>query len=158
MCLEKGVKLFNVHEFTDNYRDYETNIKKQLINQLNDINLITGINIVKKDILNYSPKIVYPNLLTLDEKDIVKDKKLSELKSYPELFKKVKKYKLFEDTKLGIVNDLPKYNRFTGFKEYKEYLIKCNYDNFTELCKYEHPHRLMKKWDLSISLIHNLFI
>lgn len=157
LCLKVGVKLFNIHEFTDDYRDYNLNIKKQIINQLDDIKLITGINITEDDILNYSPKILYPNLLTLDEKNIVKGKKMSELKSYYNLFNRVKKYKLFEDKKLEIINDLPKYKRFEDFQEYKTYLVECNYNNFNELCKYEHPHRIMKRFNLSITLIHKLF-
>jgi len=82
---------------------------------------------------------------------------MSELKSYYDLFKKVKKYKLFEDEKLGIINDLPKYKKFKDFESYKEYLVGCNYNNFTDLCKYEHPHRTMRKFNLSIILIHELF-
>jgi hypothetical protein len=158
LCLRVGVKLFNVHEFTNNYRDYNHNIKTQIINQLDDIKLITGINITKEDILNYSPKIVYPNLLTLDEMDIVKGKKMSEIKLYPDLFKRIKKYKLFNNDKLDIINDLPRHKIFKNFEEYKQYLIERNYSDFIELCKYEHPHRLMKKWGLPITLIHNLLI
>ena len=157
MSSKVGVILFNIHEFTNNYRDYEINIKEQLISQLNDVKLITGLNIVKDDILNYTPKIVYPNLLTLGEKNIVNGKKMTELKSYPDLFKRVKKYKLFEDKELGVTNDLPKYKRFKNFEEYKEYLVECSYGDFTELCKYEHPHRLMKKFNLPITLIRELF-
>jgi hypothetical protein len=157
LCLKVGIRLFNIHEFTDNYKDYNHNIKTQIINQLDEIKLITGINITKEDILNYLPKIIYPNLLTLDEKKFLKGKKMSELKLYHDLFKRIKKYKLFEDKKLGIINDLPKYKKFKDFKEYKEYLIKSDYNNFSEMCKYEHPHRIMRRFNLPITLIRELF-
>ena len=157
LCSKVGVKLFNINEFTDDYKDYEKNIKKQLINQLDNIRLITGLNIIKEDILNYSPKIVYPNLLTLDEKKIVKGKKMSELKKHLDLFKRIKKYKLFENKELSIINDLPKYKKFKNIEEYKKYLINCNYENFTDLCNHEHPHRLLKRWNSDIKIIHNLF-
>lgn len=157
LCSKVGVELFNVHEFTDNYRDYEKNIKNQLILQIEKLNLITGLNITKEDILNYSPKIVFPNLLTPDEKLLVVGKKMTEIKQYPDLFKKVKKYKLFENVELEIVNDLPKNKSFKTYSEYEIYLKTCNYPNFKVLCKFEHPHRIMKRFNLPISLIHNLY-
>jgi hypothetical protein len=157
LCSKVGVELFNIHEFTDNYRDYEKNIKNQLILQIEKVNLITGLNITKEDILNYSPKIVFPNLLTPEEKLLVVGKKMTEIKQHPDLFKKVKKYKLFENTELDIVNDLPKNKSFKSYGEYEKYLKTCNYPNFKVLCKFEHPHRIMKKFNLPISLIHNLY-
>jgi hypothetical protein len=157
LCTKVGVELFNVHEFTHNYRDYEKNIKNQLILQIEKVNLITGLNITKEDILNYSPKIVFPNLLTPDEKLLVIDKKMTEIKQHPELFKKIKKYKLFENVELGIVDDLPKNKSFKSYSEYETYLKTCNYPNFQTLCKFEHPHRIIKRFNLPISLIHNLY-
>jgi hypothetical protein len=157
LCSKVGVELFNVHEFTDNYRDYEKNIKNQLILQIEKVNLITGLNITKEDILNYSPKIVFPNLLTPDEKLLVFGKKMTEIKQYPDLFKKIKKYKLFENVELGIINDLLKNKTFKTYGEYEIYLKTCNYPNFQVLCKFEHPHRIMKRFKLPISLIHNLY-
>jgi hypothetical protein len=157
LCSKVGVELFNVHEFTDNYRDYEKNIKNQLILQIEKVNLITGLSITKEDVLNYSPKIVFPNLLTPDEKLLVVGKKMTEIKQYPDLFKKIKKYKLFENDELGLINDLPKNKSFKTYTEYEEYLKSCNYSNFQELCKFEHPHRLMNRFNLPISLIHNLY-
>jgi hypothetical protein len=156
-CSKIGVKLFRVNEFSDNYRDYETNIKSQLIEQLDEIRMITGFNIKEEDILRYKPKIVYPNLLSKDEKEMVNGKKMSELKKFGELFKKIKKYRLFENSEYNIINDLPSYKKFDNFDDYKNYLIDCNYKSFTELCKHEHPHRLMKKWGLPITLIHGMF-
>lgn len=157
LCSKVGVELFNIHEFTDNYRDYEKNIKNQLILQIEKVNLITGLNITKEDILNYSPKIVFPNLLTPKEKLLVVGKKMTEIKQHLDLFKKVKKYKLFENTELDIVNDLPKNKSFKSYDEYEKYLKTCNYPNFKVLCKFEHPHRIMKRFNLPISLIHNLY-
>jgi hypothetical protein len=84
-------------------------------------------------------------------------KKMTEIKKYPDLFKKIKKYKLFQNDELGLINDLPKNKSFKTYTEYEEYLKSCNYSNFKELCKFEHPHRLMKRFNLPISLIHNLY-
>jgi len=88
---------------------------------------------------------------------LVKGKKMSEISDNVETFNKIKKYKLFTNDEFKIINDLPTYNRFDNFEDFEEYLTVCNYENFNELCKYEHPHRLMKRWGLPITLIHEMF-
>lgn len=156
ICASKGVKIFNISEKTEKFRNYETNIKTQLIKQIPEINRITNLQITKKRILDHNFKIIYPNVLTLDEKCLVYGKTMSELKknNYV-LFKKIKKYDLLIEH--GIVDDLKKYNRFNSFEEYYEYLKNKNYLTFKDLCKHEHPHRIMKRWNLSIKLINKLF-
>ena len=64
---------------------------------------------------------------------------MSEISVNVETFNKIKKYKLFTNEEFKIVNDLPIYKRFDNFEDYEEYLMVCNYENFNELCKYEHP-------------------
>ena len=154
VCKSKNITLFNITEKTDNFKNYELNIKQQLIEQLFDIIKITNIKITSDEIINYTPIINYPNVLTNDEKEKCVNKKISEIKDI-NLIKKIKKYNLYQ--KYNIINDSIKYNRFVNYDEYIKYLKNKNYKSFTDLCKFEHPHRLMKKWGLPIQLIHELF-
>lgn len=157
-ALDNGIRLLIIDELTPNYRDYNLNIKTQIIDQLDIINTLTNKNITEKMVLDYDIKINYPNLLTLDETNFVLNKKMSEIKNKDlDLFKRIKKYKLYENPKYSIIYDLRPNNRFKNYDEYYEYLIKCNYNSFKDLCKKEHPHRLMKKWGLDINLIKNIF-
>jgi hypothetical protein len=159
ICKEKNILLFNINENNPDYRNPEKNIKNQLITQLDKINEITGLFINQTDIITYKPVLHFPNLLTGIEKELVWNKKISEIKVLNfDLFKRIKKYKIYEIKEYNIINDLRKNNRFNNFQEYKIHLDKKDYKNFEELCKYEHPHRVLKKWNLPINLIHQLFI
>ncbi len=158
ICKNKNIILLNIDEHHKEYRKYEVNIKNQLIKQIPIIEKVINKKISADRILNYVPKITLPNLLTIDEKKIVENKKMSEIKLIDVLlYRRIKKYRLYEDIYLKIENDLKTKKTFRSFEDYKNYLIHCNYKNFSELCLYEHPHRLLKKWGLSIILIHDLF-
>jgi|AntRauMFilla1563_2_1112583.scaffolds.fasta_scaffold00263_16 phage anti-repressor protein len=74
-----------------------------------------------------------------------------------ELFKRIKKYKLFENIDYKILNDLRTKNKFKNIDDYIKHLNKSKYHNFTEVCKNEHPHRLMKKWGLPIEIIKEIY-
>jgi hypothetical protein len=157
-CNTVGVTLFNINEKNENYRNYELNIKTQLINQLPTIRSITKLDLTVEDIENYKPKLIYPNLLTTDEKVRVYNKKLSEIKLLDEeLYKRIEKYKLYENDNLCIIDDKKRNNCFKSFDSYIEYLKNKNFDSFDRLCKSEHPHRVCKKFKKPILLIHKLF-
>ena len=157
-CFDRGVVLFCVHEFTDNYKNYEENIKKQLLRDLGKINIITELSIKEECVISHKFKIKFPNQLTIKEKKLVFNKKMSNIKKVDlDLFKKIKKYKLYNEKSLKIEIDLPIYKRFSTHTEYINYLKEQEYSSFSDLCSKEHPHRLMKKWGQPISLIHELF-
>jgi hypothetical protein len=158
ICKMNGIILLNIHEHTKDFRKYEVNIKNQLIKQINFIEKIVGFKISTDKILNHKPNLVFPNLLTIFEKNLVVNKKMSEIKIINDvLFKRIKKYKIYEDITLNINNDLKKNKTFKTFDEYQKHLIDSEYKTFSELCEHEHPHRLLKKWKLPINLIHRLF-
>jgi hypothetical protein len=157
ICLNKGIILFNINEKSNNFRNYEVNIKTQVIAQLSKLKEITKIKISKKDILNYKITIKFPNRLTEVEKKEVLNYKLSEIKvNNLELFKRIKKYKIYEDKTFGIINDLKVNKKFINIDEYVKY-ISDRFSTFDELCKNEHPYRRLKKWGLPITIIHELF-
>ena len=157
-CLKKGVKLFNIHEFTDDFKKYELNIKNQLKRDLFLINEKTGLNLKKEHIDHHVFQLKFPNQLTIEEKKLVFNKKMSDIKKVDlNLFNKVKKYKIYNEEILKIENDLPKCKKFSSHIDYISYLKKQNYSNFSDLCTKEHPHRLMKKWNQPIDLIHEIF-
>lgn len=152
-CNRLGIKLFVIKEYgkLGSMIKYIDNIKNQLISQLNKINKITKLSINKSQIHSYSPKIIYPNLLTVEEKKMCKNKSMTEIKKINiDLFLKIKKYKFYEDRYLKIKNDLKEYKYFKTFNEYCSYLISKNYKSFSEITKKEHPYRIMKKLNLPI--------
>ena len=158
ICNEKNIILFVITEKTKDYKKYELNIKKQIIRDLKKINKITNLNITQELVNNYNIKIIYPNTLSQNEKYYITNKKLSNIKKENILlYKKLIKYHKNNLSNLNVLNDIRKNNYFNNFDEYKKYLLNKKYKSFSELCKYEHPHRLMKKWNLPILLIHKLF-
>jgi hypothetical protein len=158
LCLQKKIHLFNITENTKEYRNYELNIKNQIFLNLNKINKLTNLSITKDEIFNYKIQLTLPNMLTTVEKEFVFGKTMTEIKSEDfDLFKRIKKYKIYNNLDLNIVYDLRPHKTFENINDYISYLKSKNYNNFTELCEKEHPHRLLKKWGIDIKIIHNLF-
>jgi hypothetical protein len=158
LCSDKGIFLFSIHEKNKNFRKYEKNIKNQLIEQINEINKITGLNINEEQILNYIVDIKAPNVLTDYEKNEVFGKKLTEIrKTNLKLYNKLKKFNLIKDETLGIVNDIKIFKKFNNFDDYLFFIKENNITSFNELCKIEHPHRRLKKWGVNIKELHNFF-
>ena len=158
LCNKKGIFLFRINEDSPNYRKYVVNIKNQLIKQLDEIKTVTGVKIDKDKILTYKPKVLAPNQLTEAEKKLISGKKLKEIKKENIIiFKKIKKYSLCNDESLKIINDTRRRIIFNDFEEYLEHLRKSNYKSFSELCDFEHPYRLMKKFGKDINLIKEIF-
>lgn len=156
--LEKGIAFFNIHEYTENFRDYNENIKNQIISYIPQIEKITGISINSEKVRNYKIKLVLPNVLTPEEKRFVSGKTLKLIKQENlHLFNRLKKFDLFKDSSLNIIDDTRKFNKFKTFDEYKEYIISKKFLSFKEVYEKEHPHRLLKKWGIPIREIKNLF-
>lgn len=158
ICKNNGIILFNIKETTPEYRKYEVNIKNQLKKQINKINKLTGFKLTKNDVASIYVNVEFPNKLTDNEKVIICGKKMSEIKVIDSiLFKRIKKYKLYNDNQLNIINDLRKQNRFASIDEFLSYLKNKKYKSFAEMCLYEHPYRLAKRWNVSISIIKKLY-
>ena len=158
-CISKGILLFVVDEKSKLRRKYEENIKNQLTSKITAINTRTGLNINERNILEYKPKIVYPNLLTKQETDIIKNKLMSEIKRLDViLYKKIKKYELFNDVSLKIIDDQKIYKKINSFEEFIEYIKINNIKKYSELCEKEHPHRIMKRLGLPLQKIKDYFI
>lgn len=158
ICNLNGITLFNIHENNKDYRDYERNIKNQILLNLETINSITNGNISPETILNHKVVIELPDLLTEDEVDLVKNNSLSNIKKIdPLLCKKIMRYKLYTYNELNITNDFKKYKKFNNYEEFLLHITNKNYSSFTELCKLEHPHRLLKKWNIPIEKIHEIY-
>lgn len=157
ICLENGVFLFNITEKTKEYRNYDLNIKNHVINYLDKINEITCLSITKEDVINYQIQLLLPNKLTIKEKELVFGKTMTQIRIIDlDLFKRIKKYKLYKDGELNIIFDLKTIKKFNNIEDYLEY-VKSNYTSFSELCEKGHPHRLLKKWGVDIKIIHELF-
>ena len=155
ICVSKSIKLFKIVENNRlSPKNYVSNIKNQLIKQINDINKITGYNITEEDIINYSPIIEASNILTKIESNSITGMKMTEIKKlYPEIFKKIKKYNLKVDT---VINDIRIFNKFNNADEYISH-IKNNYKTYSDVCKKLHPHRMCRKFDISLDVIKQLF-
>ena len=157
-CLNEGITLINISEKTSDFKNYEKNIKRQIIENIQVLRAITNIDICEDSINNYSPKIIFPNILTIHEKTLIKSKKMSEIKLIDfELYKIIKRYKLYNKPELLIENDLKSNNKFNSISEYKNYLILKKYSSFNEMCKYEHPYRLVKMFNTDIKEIKELY-
>jgi len=153
ICINKGIKLFNIVEKGRNFRNYEENIKNQIIENLIEINNLTGLNIDALSVKEYIPKVVFPNIFTDSEKNIILNNKLSFIRKTDKgLYKKIKKY--YNVNELN--NDI-RYIKFKTIEDYKSFLISKNYKNFTELCEKEHPYREVKKFGFDINEIKSLF-
>lgn len=158
LCQKAGILLFRINENTPEFRNYLDNIKRQLIKQVPIIEAITNAKIDIDSLNEFKPKILFPNLLSSDEKILIKGKKISEIKNLNlSLYKKIRKYRLYENNEYDITNDLTVYMKFKNLEEYLIYLKSCDYKSFDELCKFEHPHRLLKRWNKDIDIIKKLF-
>lgn len=155
-CKEKGILLMTINEDNEYYRNYELNIKTQLINQLEVINSVLNINIKPEYILNLDNNISYPNILSENEIKIVNGLKLSEIKKIDKnLYNRISKYKLYTNESYHIINDKRKHNIYSSYEEYIKYLREKDYKSYSELLKHEHPYRVLKKFNIKINKLKN---
>jgi hypothetical protein len=155
LCMDSGIKLFTIDEKSECYRDYTRNIKNQLMNQIDDIKDITGIQIKELDLLEYEPILNFLFRLSREEIKKCQNKKISEIKKIdPELYRKIKKYNLIECSELNILNDI-KFKKFNNIEDHIEYLtkIKHRYKSFSELAKNEHLYRKIKTYGVTLDYI-----
>jgi hypothetical protein len=110
-------------------------------------------------------------LLIIDEKNLMKRDYIASIKD--QLIQQIPA--INERTSLNITSDkIVKYtpkttypskvkkttrkcNRFAFKNDYMTYLRSKNFKSFSDLCKQEHPHRMMKKWNCDVKEVKNLF-
>lgn len=90
ICEEKGIKLFT---FCERSRRYMEDIKQHLVENLDEINKVTKLNINKEKILFYNEKIRFPKLFTAEELKIVRNNTTKYLKeNHKSLYERYRKY------------------------------------------------------------------
>lgn len=130
LCKEKNVTLITIIE---NNRKYESDVKRQLIDNLKLINLVTKLNISESDILNFEVdyKILLPNIEQIkkvcSKYDNVRDFKSNEPYYYNLL---VRRKQLREFTKHMSTSR-------TRYEEIDIQKVISNYDNITDFLKNE---------------------
>lgn len=150
---EKGITILYIHEYCGS-RNYEKDIKKQIIDKIDIINKLSNKKITETDVLNYRVKDVYLELYNKDELiqiakkyETFKEFKSKEITVYKKLLKlnlieiatdhmcdkKTKKYN-YSDSDL--TNIIKKYDSLTDFRK----------DN---LIIYKHIKRVKKDYLLS---------
>jgi len=150
LAIDKGIKIIYINEYNGS-RDYENDIKKQLINNLLEINTLTNKKISKDDILNCKIKNIYLELYNKNELiDIAKTyncfiKFKNEKRS---IYIKLLKMNLINEATSHMINKSINKHEFTD-----EYLTSTinNYDNLTdfrkkELVIYKHIKRINKDY------------
>lgn len=150
LAIDKGIKIIYINEYNGS-RDYENDIKKQLINNLLEINTLTNKKISKDDILNCKIKNIYLELYNKNELiDIAKPyncfiKFKNEKRS---IYIKLLKMNLINEATSHMINKSINKHEFTD-----EYLTSTinNYDNLTdfrkkELVIYKHIKRINKDY------------
>lgn len=139
LAISKGITIIYIHEYK-NSRDYENDIKKQIINNLSIINEISNKNINKNEIINCKIKNIYLELYNKEELlSIAKNyesfidfknkenpiyRKLLKMKLIKEATehmgdKKINKHKFTDEYVISIINN---YNNLTDFRK-KELVI-----------------------------------
>lgn len=170
MAIERNIKIIYIHELK-NSRNYESDIKKQLITNLSIINKMTNKNITKHDVETCVVKNIYLDLYNKEEMlDIVKSyKSFIEFKTNEKsIYRKLLKMKLIDEATEHMEDK--KINKFNLDDKYLNTIIS-KYDNLTDfrhenLKLYKHIKRvnkdflldgLSRKKRFSINQIENLF-
>lgn len=170
LAISKDVTIIYIHELV-NSRDYENDIKKQLIDNLNLINKLSNKNICEDDVNNCNIKNIYLELYN-------KEELLNIAKSYNSfidfknndnsIYRKLLKMKLLKEATEHMVDK--KINKLNLSDEYLISVVS-KYDNLTDfrtenLMLYNHIKRVKKDYLLdglkrkkrfSINEIENLF-
>jgi len=150
LAIDKGINIIYIHEY-NNSRDYENDIKKQLIENLIKINYLTNKNISKHDVLNFVVKNIYLELYNKDELIDVAKRYNCFIKFKNEkynIYKKLLKMKLIDEATSHMDNKKISKHSFSD-----EFLISIinKYDNLTDFRKhdlvtYRHIKRLKKEY------------
>ena len=150
IATEKGIKIIYINEYNGS-RDYEYDIKNQLIDNLLEINKLSKKNITKYDILNCQIKNIYLELYNKNELlNIAKGySSFIEFKSKEKsIYRKLCKMKLVDTATAHMDDKIIGSYKFTD--EYITSIVK-NYDNLTDfrhqqLVLYKHIKQLNKDY------------
>lgn len=170
MANEKNIKIVYIQELK-NSRNYENDIKEQLINNLFIINKMSNKNITKNDVESCVVKNIYLDLYNKEEMlDIAKNyNSFVEFKTKEKsIYRKLLKIKLIDEATKHMVDK--KINKLNLDDKYLKSII-AKYDNLTDfrnenLKLYKHIKRVKKDFLLdglsrkkrfSINKIENLF-
>lgn len=153
LCDKKNISLIKIFE-VENSRNYETDIKKQIIELLPKINKVINGDLSKKDVLNIVVSDVYKNLYNKEEL-LLLAKNYSDYKNFKKnelsAYKKLCKLKLIDEaTKHMVGKKLCKIKK----TELELKSIISNFDNLTdfrreELRLYKHIKRTKKDYLIS---------
>jgi hypothetical protein len=166
----KNIEIIYINEI-ENSRNYERDIKNQLINKIKLINKLSGKNLKKSDIKNCVVKNIYLELYNKEEMmDIAKSyKSFIEFKTKEKsIYRKLLKLKLIDEATKHMIDK--KINKIKLDDEFLKIIIS-KYDNLTDfrtenLNLYKHIKRVKKDFLLkdlarkkrfSINEIENLF-
>jgi len=153
---EKGIKLFYIVE-EKSTKKYESFIKSVLKKQINEINMILPTKKIDEDYINGLKSVIdYPNLLTKKEANLVKGKKINEIKNIDyNLYNRIIRYNLFD--KYYVKDDRRKMHKFKTFDEYFTYIKNKNYSSFQEAYTKQHIHRMCKKFGKDLKEIKKIY-
>jgi len=145
LCDEVGVTLIHIFEDT---RDYESDIKKQIINNLDVINEVTNNNITKEKVNDIEIDNIYKNLY--NKKELLElTKKYNSFKIFkkenPKIYKKLLQLKMVDE----VTSHMGDKRRKLKLSTYEIKKIVNNYNNLTDFRKenlklYKHLKRNKK--------------
>jgi very-short-patch-repair endonuclease len=174
LCKEKGIKLIRIKEYKTKYKNYISDIKMQIIYNLQIINEYCNLNIIKNDIQNIQDDIIYDyiseHILTEDNVWKIINKYsyyIDFRKNEPILYEKIRKIKKLKyftknliKTKMSwtleLINlEIDKYTILDDFIKnskgcyayIKRYNVNCNIDKL--------KRRMHWDFDLIIEIMKN---
>lgn len=111
ICKERNITLLTI---TETSRNYESDIKNQLIENLDIINKVTNNQFLDVDILNIECSSVYDYILKIKDFDTIKNK-IKECSSVMEFQEKyTTEYNfLYRNKQMGLLNELRSYIKYT---------------------------------------------
>jgi hypothetical protein len=133
LCNDKNITLVII---TENNRDYESDVKTQLISNLDLINKVTKNNFSEKDIIDIDCKNVYDFILKRKDLDEIKDKisKCSSIKEFQNKYSTEYNF-LRLNKKLDILDEIRKVETYSD----EELLERCKkISNYTDFIKDHH--------------------
>lgn len=150
LAKNKNVIIIHIFEY-ENSRNYETDIKNQLISLLSTINNITNKHITKEDVLNCQIDNIYSKLFN-------KEELINIAKSYDSFTEfKINNDKVYKRLlKLNLIDEATSHMKDKKIRRHKfsdEYIISIvnNYNNLTDfrldnLVLYKHIKRVKKEY------------
>lgn len=130
LCLDNNITLYTIKE---NSRNYESDIKMQLIAEITSINKILEIDVIDEDILNIDCSEIYSELLSKRNLDDL-ECRISECVNISEFQKKFRGIYTFlqRSKKLSLLSGIRKKEELTNSEIVNRCLNIFNYEIFTK--------------------------